>query len=72
VSDAPVRRHPSFSVNLPAELRRELEAIASRELSAVGQVIRRACVLEVERNRRAQRRSEETGRANVTRATDGI
>jgi len=63
VSDAPARRHPSFSVNLPAELRRELEAIASRELSTVGHVIRRACVLEVERNRRSQRRWEHEERA---------
>jgi hypothetical protein len=69
VSDAPTPRHPSFSVNLPAELRRELHAIAAHELSTIGHVIRRACVLEVERHKRTQRRWEQTERADAARAS---
>ena len=56
-------KYPSFSVNLPADLRRALASIAARELCTVGHVIRRACVLEVERHQRARRRFEREERA---------
>lgn len=65
MQDAPTPRYPSFSVNLPADLRRELQAIAAHELSTLGHVIRRACVLEVERHRRAQRRWHQTERQDA-------
>lgn len=72
MADAPTVRQPSFSVNLPAELRRELHTIASRELSTIGHVIRRACVLEVERHRRSQRRSEQAAQVVSPRAADCV
>jgi hypothetical protein len=69
VSKAPTRRRfrefGSTSINL-GELRGPLDAIAARRHSTLGQVVREACALAIQRDRRGQRRWDQPSTADAS------
>ena len=55
------RSHPKFqpiTINLPPQLRADLQAIADREVGTLSYIIRRACLAAVERHKREEARDD--------------